>query len=180
MNWRKLNRILHRDIGYFFFGVTIIYALSGIALNHLNDWDPNYIITHKEVQVSPMENKLGKEKVLDLLEKLGVEEAYKKHYYPNPHMLKIFLKGGTVSINRRSGSGVIELVKRRPVFYQVNFLHYNPNGWWTAFSDIYAVALILISITGMFIVRGKKGITGRGAWLAISGLLVPILFLIWS
>ena len=44
MNLSKLNRVSHRDIGYLIAGLTIIYALSGIALNHKNDWNPNYIL----------------------------------------------------------------------------------------------------------------------------------------
>ncbi len=43
--FNKWNRIVHRDLGFFFFGVIIIYAVSGIALNHLEDWNPNYIVT---------------------------------------------------------------------------------------------------------------------------------------
>ena len=41
---RKWSRILHRDIGFFFIGTSIIFGLSGIALNHLNDWNPNYTV----------------------------------------------------------------------------------------------------------------------------------------
>ena len=44
---RKWSRILHRDIGYFFIGTTLIYAISGIALNHMSDWNPNYSVTLK-------------------------------------------------------------------------------------------------------------------------------------
>ena len=35
LKWRKWNRAVHRDFGYLFLGMTIIYALSGIALNHM-------------------------------------------------------------------------------------------------------------------------------------------------
>ncbi|HPE87100.1 MAG TPA: peptidase, partial [Bacteroidales bacterium] len=35
MNFRKIVRITHRDLGYFFFAMTLIYALSGIGMNHL-------------------------------------------------------------------------------------------------------------------------------------------------
>ena len=48
MNISKFNRITHRDIGYLIAGLTIIYAISGIALNHKHDWNPNYIIENKE------------------------------------------------------------------------------------------------------------------------------------
>ena len=41
---RKWSRILHRDIGFFFIGTTLIYAISGIALNHMADWNPNYSV----------------------------------------------------------------------------------------------------------------------------------------
>ncbi len=34
MNWRKWNRWIHRELGFLFFGMTIIYGISGIALNH--------------------------------------------------------------------------------------------------------------------------------------------------
>jgi len=57
-------------------------------------------------------------------------------------------------------------------------LHYNPQKWWTIFSDIYAASLIILAITGLFILKGKNGITGRGAWLTILGTLIPLLFLL--
>jgi len=59
----------------------------------------------------------------------------------------------------------------------MNYLHYNPVKWWTWFSDLYAGALIALSITGIFLVRGKRGITGRGAWLTILGIIIPIVYL---
>ncbi|MCB9249542.1 MAG: hypothetical protein H6613_13835 [Ignavibacteriales bacterium] len=44
MKIRKLIRKLHRDVGYIAFGLTIIYSISGIAVNHVSDWNPNYSI----------------------------------------------------------------------------------------------------------------------------------------
>jgi hypothetical protein len=49
---RKWSRIIHRDFGYIFFGVTLIYALSGIALNHLSDWNPNYSVELTEFETT--------------------------------------------------------------------------------------------------------------------------------
>jgi len=48
------------------------------------------------------------------------------------------------------------------------------------FSDIFAAALILFAITGIFMVRGPKGIIGRGGIYAIAGIIIPIIFLILS
>jgi hypothetical protein len=35
-----------------------------------------------------------------------------------------------------------------------------------------------LAITGLFLVRGKKGITGRGAWLTALGIIIPLVYLI--
>ncbi|HIE15490.1 MAG TPA: hypothetical protein EYP69_01050, partial [Bacteroidales bacterium] len=50
MKWRKLNRILHRDLGYFFTGMILIYAISGLAINHLRDWNPSYHVEVRNVK----------------------------------------------------------------------------------------------------------------------------------
>ena len=55
--WRKWNRAVHRDFGYLFFGMTIIYALSGIAINHINDWNPNYKVYTEDIKVAPYPGK---------------------------------------------------------------------------------------------------------------------------
>ena len=51
MKIRRLLRILHRDLGYFITGILIIYAVSGIALNHRKDWNPNYQVISEEIEV---------------------------------------------------------------------------------------------------------------------------------
>ena len=174
--WRKWNRVIHRDFGYFFGGMTIIYALSGIALNHKRDWNPNYNITNSEfnVHLPKTSEEITEKQVMDLLDKLNETGNYKKYYFPRKNVLKIFLQGGSVEIDLESGVAFIENIKKRPVFWEVNFLHYNPVRWWTWFSDIFSGALILLAITGLFVLKGKNGITRRGAWFTIAGLLIPI------
>jgi hypothetical protein len=178
--WRKWNNILHRDIGYLCVGMTIIYALSGIALNHLADWNPSYEVTQKTVQwpgAIPAGN-IPQETVLQFLDQYGERDSYKKHYRPAPQRFKIFLHSGSVELDTRSGSGVLEKLKRRPVFFEVNYLHYNPKRLWMWFSDVFCGALIIVTITGLFVLKGKKGITGRGAWLTGVGVLIPLAFLV--
>lgn len=177
---RKWSRVIHRDFGYFFFGATIIYSISGIAINHIKDWNPNYSVQLNEFTTGiDLEKKPDvKEKVLSLLDQVANRKDYKSHYYPSPDKIKIFLTGGSsVFVDVETGEGYAEFLKRRPVFYHMNYLHYNPNTWWTWFSDIFAGALILIAITGIILIKGKKGITGRGAWLTAAGILIPIVFL---
>lgn len=177
--WRKWFRVVHRDFGYLFFGLTLVYSLSGIALNHLDDWNPNYIIVRKEIKIDPslIRRDMSRDEVRALLEPIGEQRLYKNHYFPEENQIKIFLKGGSALIDTETGEGLLETVKRRPFFRQMNWLHYNPEVSWTWISDVFAGALIILAITGLFLVRGAKGITGRGAWLTILGILLPIIFL---
>lgn len=177
---RKWSRILHRDIGYFFIGTTIIYALSGIALNHLNDWNPNY-----KVEINEFHTDLKFDETTDveknirtLIQNISPGSIYKKYYYPKDDRIKIFLKGGSsILVNLNSGDGRAEFLKKRLIFYEVNFLHYNPGKWWMWFSDIFAGALILLAVTSLFMVKGKKGISGRGGIYTVLGILIPLIFL---
>jgi uncharacterized protein len=179
--FRRWNRIIHRDFGYFFFGMTIIYCISGIALNHKGDWNPNYIIKNENFGLeSPVTKaQITEEWVLSLLKNFNEESNYKKYYFQDDNNLKIFINNGSVNVDLASQNGYIEKITKRPLFFELNFLHYNPGKWWLWFSDIFCAALILISITGLFIIaRSKNSLTRRGWWLIIAGLIIPILALI--
>ena len=121
--WRKWNKAVHRDFGYLFFGMVLIYAISGIAINHIDDWNPNYVVVSKDIQIEPIGSNPSKAEVKKLLESIGEVDNYKSHYFPNDEVVKIFLKNGTVYINLISGNGLIEKVNRRPLFREVNYLH---------------------------------------------------------
>ena len=181
MKIRKWLRIIHRDMGYIFFGMSMVYGISGIALNHLDDWNPDYIIKTSEAALHdiPAAQDISKDIARSLAMQIDQNYVYRSHYFPRPDVLKIFIKQGSVTINMNSGQAHIEVIKKRPVFREMNFLHYNkPKKLFTWFSDAFALSLILLAISGLFLIRGKKGITGRGAWLTALGILVPVIFLI--
>jgi uncharacterized protein len=181
MNLNKLNRVLHRDFGYFFFGMTIIYAISGIVLNHKSGSGDASLITRYQpfTMDAPIpKEKVDKEFVLKLLSGLD-EPGFKQYYFPSSGEVMIYLKGGHVTLNLETGEGQIVKIRNRPVFRELNFLHYNkPRQLWTWFSDFFAGSLILISVTGLFIIKGKNGIKKRGAILTIAGLIIPLIFLV--
>ena len=179
MNLSKFNRVTHRDLGYLVAGLTIIYALSGIALNHKNNWSPNYILDNRAFtsNIKITREKFNKETATDILKSINVDPDFKTFYFPTGNKVTIFIEGGFVQLNVLTGEGVIERISKRPLFYQINFLHYNPGKWWKYFSDIFCVALITVTITGLFIIKGENGITKRGAILTIIGIILPLLFL---
>ncbi|MCD6346353.1 MAG: PepSY-associated TM helix domain-containing protein [Bacteroidales bacterium] len=181
MKLRKLIRVLHRDLGYLFFGMSIIYAISGIALNHIRDINSNFNIHHYQIDYGSAIAKpeVNEQWIANLLKDIEVDNAYKKHYFPSDNKLKVFLKNGNLELDMQTGKGLLETVRRRPVLFQLNFLHYNPGRWWKWFSDIFCVAWIIISITGLFIIKsGKHSIRKRGAVWTIAGIIIPIILLL--
>jgi hypothetical protein len=177
--FRKWNRIIHRDFGYFFFSMTIIYAVSGIAINHVDDWNPNYIIEEREFDVTNRNlTDISKEEVLAILDENNIPNKYKSHYYRRSNQLKVFLKNGQLIINPETGAAYYESQTRRPFFYQFNKLHYNPSKGWTWFSDIYAGALFLLAISGLILLKGKNGFKKRGWYFVLAGTIIPIIFMI--
>ncbi len=183
MKWRKWNRWLHRELGYLFFGMSIIYGVSGIALNHgvARHWNPG-IISRSESFVYPTplsKSSVDRAVVEEMLKITGERKNYKQYYFPDEEQLMIYLRGGHISVSLPSGDMWVTKVRNRPFFNEVNYLHYNkPKKLWTWFSDLFALGLILMAISGLLLVKGKKGITGRGGIVTIIGVLIPLAFLI--
>lgn len=198
MKLRKANNVVHRDFGYFFSGLIVIYCVSGIALNHREDWNPNLIIKKETIPLDlstammerlwklstekeSVESELPEEPIQDILdyltEQIG-EEKSTGYGFPTSGQLKIYYRQSSFHIFLDEKSGVYESVKRRPVFYHFNFLHVNTDKRWIWFSDIFAAGLILVNVTGLFVLKGKNGFLGRGLWFVGAGLLLPILFLV--
>ena len=184
-NWgntlRKYARFLHRDLSYFLAGIIIIYAVSGIALNHRNTFNPDYSIEVIEQQLSkplPVQSEVTKADVVELLAEFGAEANYTKHYFPQPGVMKVFLKGGSnMMVDLGQQTLVYEKLTRRPLLSAFARLHYNPGRWWTYFSDFFAVGLLVITFSGLVMIKGKKGLWGRGGIELLLGILIPILFL---
>lgn len=181
MNIRKLNNILHRDIGYFFVTMTIIYAISGIAINHKHDWEPSYNVEIENTTTKIDSNYVNivKEDILSVLDKYEQRSEYKSFFFEDTTKALVYFGDSNMEIDIKTGKTRIEWVRRKPLFFEVNFLHYNPGLVWTIFSDIYAVGLFILAITGMFILAGKKGIKGRGKWFIATGFIVPLILLIF-
>ncbi len=181
MKWRRTIRVIHRDTGYVAAVLTIIYAISGIAVNHIDDWNPNYIVEKYAERIEPLpDTVLTKQQSLNyVLSQLGVLDSVKESFRPSPESIDIFFEGKTISANIKTGEVEIEEVSHRPLFKESNFLHLNtPKNLWTWIADIFAASLILLAVTGLFMNKGKHGFKGRGKWFALLGLAIPIIFLI--
>lgn len=180
---RRWCRLLHRDLSYFFTGAVLIYAISGLYMNHRDKINPHYSVTRTEQTIIslPSQSECDRAAVEQIMEQMGVSERYTKHYFPREGRMKVFLKGGSsLEVDMATGVAVYESLHRRPLVSPMTTLHYNPNKWWTIFSDVFAIALIVITLTGVFMVKGNKGLWGRGGIELLLGIALPILLLFLS
>lgn len=181
IKWRKWNNIIHRDLGYLMVGLSIIYAISGFMLNHKHDWNPHYSIDKQtfQFQTLPKDAEINKVAIDHILTELNLEKNYTSMFRPDPQRLQLFYTDKTVTLIPEQGSAEIERISNRKVIHEMNILHLNTAGsLWTWIADFYALALFLLAITGLFVLKGKKGIKGRGAWLTALGIIIPIIFMI--
>lgn len=172
---RRLNIASHRDLGYFFSGLIIIYCLSGIALNHVEEWNPDFIIDKKTIHFNNAYTaaEINKQNISTFNTMVG-EDNYKVFDAPTHDQVKIYYDNASLYLNFTTHEGIYEKITRRPLFYSVNVLHKNSLKGWKWASDVFAVMLIIISVTGLFILKGKKGFGGRGKWFLLAGLIPPI------
>ena len=178
---RKWSRPVHRDLSFFFSGVLLIYAVSGFMLNHKRDFNSDYSVRRTELvfaqEIPRAEQEWTRARAEELLLRVGEEGNYLKHYFPEPDRLKVFIRGGSsLTVDLASGHAVYESIRKRPVLSSLNRLHYNPSRWWTVFSDVFLAGLIVIVLSGLVMMRGPKGLRGRGGVELIAGILIPLLF----
>jgi hypothetical protein len=179
--WRPLVRSFHRDAGYVAVGLTVVYALSGLAVNHVKDWDPNfhnYRSVHELRTPLPADDTTAARQVLD---RLGIQGQPLSATRYAPDQLDIRLPDRVIIANPQTGRVVVEGQKSRFFLRAANWLHLNRGKKaWTLMADLYAVGLLLLALSGIFMLPGKNGLLGRGAVLILAGIAVPVLYVVLS
>jgi len=178
---RRLIRILHRDVGYFLAGLVIVYAISGIAVNHIDAWNPSYATTIEDVAIGPLDG--GDLDALEhqIVRRLGIDDDdVRGRHRPAPGQVVVFLPdGGRAEVRTATGQGTLKRVSPRTGLFEMNVLHLNHlKGIWTYVADAFSILLIGLAITGLFMLKGNTGLAGRGKWFVAAGVAVPVGFLI--
>jgi uncharacterized protein len=176
--WRPWLRAVHRDVGYLAVGLTLVYALSGLAVNHISDWDPNfksYEHTSRVALPLPADDTAASRQVLAALH---ISETPRDVYRASPTQLEIAFDKRTVHVDSGSGRVVDEGQEPRFFLRAANWLHLNRGKKaWRWFADSYAVFLLYLALSGLFMLPGKRGIRGRGALFLLAGIALPLTYL---
>ena len=177
--FRKTCRWLHRQLGFFAVGLTLVYAVSGLAVNHMGDWDPNYARSVERTQIDPVDAQGTTDAVTPVvLARLALDEAVKNTWRPDPGTLQVFVEGGQYDVDLASGDVVHRRVSERALLFDMNFLHLNTGrGAWTWVADAFAIVLAILALSGIFLVSGREGLKGRGGILMTLGIVLPIVWI---
>lgn len=177
--WRAWLRAAHRDVGYVAVGLTFVYALSGIAVNHITDWadgDPSFKSYSRTVQVGVLD---GDDAAIaeTLRKRFGIAQKPREVYRASSEQLEILFDKRTLHLDSARGTVVDEGQEPRFLLRVANWLHLNRGKKaWTYVADAYAAGLLLLASSGIFMIAGKKGLVGRGAVLVLLGILIPVVY----
>jgi uncharacterized protein len=180
-NWRRWFRAFHRDIGYVAVALILAYSISGLAVNHIESWNPSYKFDDRQVDIGPLSGSLN-EKAGQIVERLSLDPGHVRgHFQENDRELRVFLdEGQEARIDMETGRGRVKTLSRRAVLFEVNALHLNNlKGVWTYIADAFAIALIVLALTGMTMMKGDRGLFGRGKYFVAAGLAIPVGFIVY-
>jgi len=194
VRWRPALLALHRDVGFFAIGLTVVYSVSGIAVNHREDWNYN---TATSEETRPLglpsallgtppgpggEAQLARDRQADLVARITTALARpappRKAFWRAPDRLSLFFSerdDDVVDYHPASGYAELEVRSDRLLVRDMNYLHLNEGrGAWTWIADGFAIVLIFLALSGALIVRGRRGLAGRGGVLTVLGVVLPI------
>ncbi|TDE29927.1 hypothetical protein E0I61_08135 [Flavobacterium ranwuense] len=176
---KKTFRNLHRDLGYFYIGLIVSFALSGLMMNHREYWHPEkYTTETKSITVKlPAESEINEKFAEDIGKQLGIDDKFRRHNVKK-EVFKISFEKHDVEIDMKTGKGEIVSFVKTPIISQTMKLHKSTSNFWIYYSDVFALSLIIIALTGTIMVKaGKFSFKERGWKLALAGILFPLIFL---
>lgn len=174
--WRAWLRAVHRDFGYLAIGFTVIYAVSGIAQNHIEDWgDVSYRTYEKSLHIAAIPD--------DAPDAVAIQRVADAAALGTP--TATYRAGDEIRLEYGNGAKVtaigtevtIQGRERRAFIGAANWLHTARNRkGWKYVADTYAVLLLYLAISGIFMIKGKLGFKWRGATLIGAGVAVPVIY----
>ncbi len=192
-------RSLHRDAGYLAVGLTLVYAASGLAVNHIKDWDPSFQQFQKTHQLAApvvlgaaqpegtpdaqqaRTSDADRKAAAQVLAELGIEEAPSDVYRATATQLEIVLEHSTLHVDTARGVALEEGQKPRFLLRVANWLHLNRGKKaWTYIADGYAAFLLYLAVSGIFMLPGKGRFIGRRGLLVALGAALPVAYVVLS
>lgn len=178
--WRAWLRAIHRDIGYLAVGFTVIYALSGIAMNHIDDWDPNFHATEITRTITPIPDEISDDEAARRIAAAAGATGKLDDVYRAGDEVRLSYANGT-KLTAIGDTLTVQNRRDRFFFRVADWLHATRGKQvWKFIADAYAVLLLYLAVSGIFMIKGRLGLRWRGAVLIALGLAGPLGYLVLS
>lgn len=173
--WRAWLRAVHRDFGYLAIGFTVIYAISGIAQNHIEDWgDISYQATERTISIPAIPDSVPDGEAIAKVAAAAQHEGTPSSKLRAGDEIRLEYANGD-KITAIGTQVTIQTRTRRVFIGAANWLHTaRQKKGWKYVADAFALLLLYLAFSGIFMIKGKLGIKGRGAVLISIGVAVPI------
>lgn len=158
-------RSLHRDIGFFVIGLTIIYCISGIMLIYRDTGFLKQVrLIERQLPLNTNEHKLGR--ILHIRDFKVLKQDNEIVYFQN----------GTY--NKTTGIAKYSAETLPIILEKFNKLHKLPSKKIThLFSLIYCILLLFLAVSSLFIYKPKTRLFHRGINITIAGFICAIILL---
>jgi hypothetical protein len=167
----RVMRILHRDIGFFLIGLTLIYCLSGIVLTYRD----SSLFKSEKVVSKTIEAGLSSEKLRKVLHEKRMEvvreDSGVMYFKVVKNDGKYNILTGEVSYTAMVQPAFINLFNNFHKISSKNPAHY--------FTVLYGVLLAFLAISSFWMYKPGSGNFRRGIFISTTGVFVSILLLVF-
>lgn len=175
----KLNRQFHRNGGYLIVGIVCFFAITGILLNHRSSLKIGFTSTVSEYELDAFDtDTILRRHVNDMLMKIDTS-ATTKAFLLNEDQLQIFTNSGNITIKEKTGKAEKVVWSHNQTWQMIKNLHMASfHSLWKWVSDIFAMCLVIVAITGLYMAKGMKSFRKYGWRVFAVGSLIPVLLVI--
>lgn len=192
MNISKTIRSLHRDLGYFVIGLTLIYAITGIILSGrgLGWFKQEYksqAVVQKEISKKDFQKEFLKIVFAGKVAEVFPEDSHgmvKKHL-----RLKLvkessdelyFRAWRTLKVKYNPNDGKLIVTNLGYPSYIELFIEAHKaahDNAWFYLAIVYSVILSFLAISSFWMLKGKNSFKNRGVYFMLAGFVVVAIFL---
>ncbi|NQY20215.1 MAG: hypothetical protein HRT40_02715 [Campylobacteraceae bacterium] len=191
-SFSDIMRSLHRDLGYFVIGLTLIYAITGFILSgrDLGWMEQTYIYEQnlsQNISKDEFIKKLKKtmkntEIVTDIhpaIMKYSIKKIKSFEFKKEEENILYFkYKANIIKYNKISGDMIFEIHSYPGFLKKFITAHKSKQkDVWFYLAIMYSIILSFLAISAMFMVKGKYSFPRRGVFIMLSGIALVIAFL---
>ena len=194
-SFSHIIRSLHRDLGYFVIGITLIYTITGIVLSGraLGWLEQTYVIEKnlakyitktefiEKLELSFKELDSKSDIPISIMKSANKNIKRFKFLEEKDNILYFKARSNNINYDTKSGNVIYQYISYPPYLKSVISAHKaSHEKLWFYLAILYSIILSFLAISAMFMVKGKFGFKRRGIYFMLAGIFLVLIFLFIS